>query len=237
MSYIFNRINLLVVIVMIFLIAVSINEVAKYAKHVSLSNEAAYAQWFVSQKTHFKTQENCQQSTGYICSYEECDSVPIGESYEDLCGKDFTKGWRPTTVSIPEVFRQILSIRLSIGQKGSKQTYEIEPRAETIRLFTEQTSDSQSESKKIQSHDITLLINSFIYYDFIGISQLAASPTDSATEQTTITINTEKLKPNGTEFASFAVSCQTSLCPRGINDLRSNILRLWGGQQQGITLP
>jgi RNA polymerase subunit RPABC4/transcription elongation factor Spt4 len=176
MSYIFNRINLIVVVVMIFLITMSMNEVAHFAKRLDLSNKAAYAQWFTSHKTVFSTQEDCQKNTGALCNYEECDYIPDGQTLSEVCGKNFTKGWRPTIVTIPEAYRDIASLQLSIGPAASRQIIEIKPNDLTIQYSSLGSSDSSVKTKPIKSHDLTLLVNNMISYEFLRIAEVRVHP-------------------------------------------------------------
>ena len=43
----------------------------------------------------FVSQEECEQKTGKTCSLQMCDYVPPGKTFEEVCGKDFKKGWVP----------------------------------------------------------------------------------------------------------------------------------------------
>ncbi len=57
-----------------------------------------------AQKIVFVSQEECEQSTGKPCTFQMCDYVPAGKTFEEVCGKDFKKGWvpiPPTSNSLP----------------------------------------------------------------------------------------------------------------------------------------
>ena len=41
----------------------------------------------------FATQEECEKTTGRPCNFQMCDYVPEGKTFEEVCGKDFKKGW------------------------------------------------------------------------------------------------------------------------------------------------
>ena len=46
-----------------------------------------------AQQTVFVSQEECEQKTGESCNFQICDYVPPGKTFEEVCGKDFKKGW------------------------------------------------------------------------------------------------------------------------------------------------
>lgn len=50
-----------------------------------------------TQQTVFASQEECEQKTAKSCSFQMCDYVPSGKTFEEVCGKDFKKGWTPNT--------------------------------------------------------------------------------------------------------------------------------------------
>lgn len=52
-----------------------------------------------TQQIVFSTQEECEQKTDKSCSFQMCDYVPPGKNFEEVCGKDFKKGWVPISVS------------------------------------------------------------------------------------------------------------------------------------------
>ncbi|MEK7147235.1 MAG: hypothetical protein AAB772_03215 [Patescibacteria group bacterium] len=43
----------------------------------------------------FPTQQECEQTTKKQCGFKTCDFIPKGKTYEEVCGKDFRKGWVP----------------------------------------------------------------------------------------------------------------------------------------------
>lgn len=47
-------------------------------------------------ETIYPTQEECQQKTGKFCHFRTCDYIPPGKTLEEICGKNFTKGWIPS---------------------------------------------------------------------------------------------------------------------------------------------
>lgn len=55
-----------------------------------------YRQYFSGEKEKtFLTEEACEKETQKSCSFAMCDYVPEGKTFEEVCGKDFQKGWRP----------------------------------------------------------------------------------------------------------------------------------------------
>lgn len=46
-----------------------------------------------SEQIVFFTQEECQQETGGDCRFQNCDYIPSGKTMEEVCGKNFKKGW------------------------------------------------------------------------------------------------------------------------------------------------
>jgi hypothetical protein len=43
----------------------------------------------------FSTKAECEQKTGKSCGFEMCDYIPAGKTIEEVCGKNFKKGWVP----------------------------------------------------------------------------------------------------------------------------------------------
>ena len=42
----------------------------------------------------YSTQEECEAKAGCTCGFVQCDYVPPGKTFEEVCGKDFKKGWQ-----------------------------------------------------------------------------------------------------------------------------------------------
>lgn len=55
----------------------------------------------IAPSTAFATQEECESKTNKVCSVSNCDYVPQGKSIEEVCGKGYKKGWKPTTQNLP----------------------------------------------------------------------------------------------------------------------------------------
>ena len=47
----------------------------------------------------FVSQEECELQTGNSCDFQMCDYIPLGKTFEEVCGKDFKKGWVPVSDS------------------------------------------------------------------------------------------------------------------------------------------
>ena len=43
------------------------------------------------------SREECEDATGAPCDFRQCDYVPPGKTFEQICGKGFRKGWVPRT--------------------------------------------------------------------------------------------------------------------------------------------
>lgn len=43
----------------------------------------------------FSTKKECEQTTSKTCDFQTCDYIPSDKTTEEVCGKDFQKGWVP----------------------------------------------------------------------------------------------------------------------------------------------
>jgi hypothetical protein len=41
----------------------------------------------------YSSESECEAATGLKCTFEMCDYVPEGKTFEEACGKNFKKGW------------------------------------------------------------------------------------------------------------------------------------------------
>jgi len=82
----FNRMNRKKVFVALFTIF-AIGIVGHFAL---VKNQAPTSQ---TQQVVFASQEDCEQKTGKSCTFQMCDYIPPGKTFEEVCGKDFKKGW------------------------------------------------------------------------------------------------------------------------------------------------
>jgi len=47
----------------------------------------------LSERKVYTSQKECERQTGKICDFQMCDYVPEGKTIEEVCGKNFQKGW------------------------------------------------------------------------------------------------------------------------------------------------
>ena len=163
MQYFFNITNLFAVIVLGLVFALSLNEVAKLAGKMQTAQRFAQAQLLGTRNT-FTSQEECQSKTGYICYYEECNYVPVRKTLAEVCGADLKKGWKATTTAIPENFRRVVAVRLTVTTKESVGTLEMRPRELTIAYQSTPTGSSNQvkRSHLIRASDVTRITNKMI---------------------------------------------------------------------------
>lgn len=43
----------------------------------------------------FSSEIECKKETGKECDFKMCDYIPEGKTIEEVCGKNFKKGWYP----------------------------------------------------------------------------------------------------------------------------------------------
>lgn len=76
----------------IFLIIVIVIVIIAIGYAVFLKNQTPISP---ARQEVFFSQEECQQKTGKSCSLQMCDYIPPGKTPEEVCGKNFKKGWVP----------------------------------------------------------------------------------------------------------------------------------------------
>ncbi len=236
MSYIFNKFTLLVIAGIIVIFTFSINEVVKLAKKMQRAQAVAYEDWASGQKTAYKTQEECQGVSSTICDYSECDFVPIGTTYEEICGKDFVTGWKPTNVVIPPVFQHIERIVLTIAAPASQAEIEIDANKLSITYRSAAIGQMMQdiETKKITAPDVTRVVNRMILYDLadVGLNEMQTEP--NATILNIHTVATE-LPASGSPFEKataleHTIQCELEKCQQGILDVVKEIQRVWSAK-------
>ena len=85
----------------IFIVLLAIIVVGAVGYFAIVKNKALTPQ---TQQAVFTSQGECEETTGKPCSFQMCDYVPPGKTFEEVCGKDFKKGWTPrATTSNPPV--------------------------------------------------------------------------------------------------------------------------------------
>lgn len=43
----------------------------------------------------YLTQGECEEASAQTCDLVSCDFIPIGKTFEEVCGKNFIKHWEP----------------------------------------------------------------------------------------------------------------------------------------------
>ena len=56
-------------------------------------NKQNFFESSLPQQQVFRSQQECEEITGRQCSNQACDFVPTGKTVEEVCGKNFKKGW------------------------------------------------------------------------------------------------------------------------------------------------
>jgi hypothetical protein len=56
----------------------------------------------VSNPAIFITQKECEKNTGRSCYFENCDNIPKGKTAEEICGRNFKKGWVASKENLTE---------------------------------------------------------------------------------------------------------------------------------------
>lgn len=230
MPYVFNKITIIVIVGIVFITVMTFNEVAKFATKVKARNAVVYSDWIDQQVKTYATQEECQQDTLSICNFSECDFVPIGTSVEEVCGEDFSRGWRSTSVAIPVLYQDLASVELRIAVPSSTGVLTIVPPQGEITYTSESSEGSLvQERKDIAYHDSVLITNKFVLYEFTRLAE-RSTPQDAVIDtDTTYTLSVHPCALNNDcEFESVSVFCRAPECSREIIDIKNDILRLWG---------
>lgn len=48
----------------------------------------------------FDSQKECEEKTGKVCSFQMCDYIPEGKTFDEVCGKGFKEGWASTSAPL-----------------------------------------------------------------------------------------------------------------------------------------
>jgi len=230
MNYVFNKFTIIVVIGVVFITVMTFNEAAKFVTKVRARNVLVYSAWLDQQGSTYATQEKCQQITSSICNFSECDFVPIGTSVEEVCGDDFSKGWRPTSVTIPEFYQSINEIRLRIETVSSVGILSILPQEDEMTYTSESSGEIVTQKKiAITMQDSLFMTNKFILYEFIRLAEDADESEDIKNDETIyrISIVSDTLQDDNADDTA-SISCQASTCTREVADIKNAIIRLWG---------
>lgn len=227
MNYFFNKLTVLLVVGITFILTMSLNEVTKYAEGVELRNRQALESWQESARTQYKTQEECQEKNDVICNFESCDYIPAGKTLEEVCGPDFTKGWKPSLVPIPPFYRNIDTIELTIHGKAGDQRLTVLP--SDLQMTYTGTNGTLSSPKSIELYRITFLTNKFILYEYDALAMRISAPTATSTDPVRYTLAlTAWSGAESMKLPDVSISCWQSRCLREFTDLKNDIIRLWG---------
>jgi hypothetical protein len=228
MSYIFNKTNLGVVVVLVIIFIMSINEIAQFTKKLKLENQAAYAAWTSRQDSTFRDLESCQRATKSICTYEDCSIIPSGQTFDEACGKDFKPGWKASDIVIPELYKNISSFSLAIDTAESQGLIRLDPQVQIMTYAsTSGIGDTpRTQTKTLLTQDITFLTNKFISYEFDRLTKILPRA-GRKSGQKTYTLSFISSTSKSQTPVEYSTTCIESQCHADIIDLKNEILRLW----------
>jgi len=183
-------------------------------------------------QTPYRNQEDCQSQTGTICNYQTCDFIPAGKTFEEVCGKDFAKGWHASNVEIPKTYATARRLIFSGRTPTAQDELHINRSMATITYRATQGAKhiQTAETNSIEGRQITLLINKMILYDFLNMQK--NMPLPSATTSPVFAISL--VSGVGTQTGTTTVSCMQNSCSRNFSDIQNDFLRLWGKPLTGI---
>ena len=105
----------------------------------------------------YSSQEDCEQKTGMTCAFQNCDYTTKDKSIEEVCGKDFKKGWVPTENDIQQHefanWKTYTNKEFNFNLKYPKEIYNLE--LDTFPEF----------SKRNNTENIRKDFTEFMYYD------------------------------------------------------------------------
>src|SRR3989338_11330627 len=184
----------------------------------------------------FSTQEECEEKTGQRCSFEMCDYIPPGKTFEEVCGKDFEEGWNPLpyafridsassanfrdiTLKISAPFSQVM---LTIQGNG-RMLYEALARGEDVVRSEKRLPQDVMQDLLEKIRDVKLL-------DMRDRPQSADDPQDGS--QYSMVIGVKVFQPGIEQKTIFegnrSVSCYQDGCEPGFMELKNKIFELWG---------
>lgn len=156
----------------IFIASLLILVIAVAGYFVLIKNRILNSQ---SKQTIFISREECEQKTGKPCVNRACDYVPSGKTFEEVCGKDFKKGWvvkssieldlnQPTVQTKEDNFQygEIIKSRIGAGggilQNTDKSVIVIIPPLKQETEFTLSFKRSDFEVRSGQGSPLTISI-------------------------------------------------------------------------------
>jgi len=231
MSYIFNKTNLAIIIGVAIIFGLSANEIAQFVKKREAFARISYQNFTEQLQKTYISQEMCEQTSRHICIFETCDFIPAGKTYEEVCGENFEKGWKPTNEVIPEIYRNLLAIRLDIASVSRRGTLKITPRLNEITYTSVYgAGEPTTATKKITTNDGTRLVSKLVLYDFLGLARRIDQPVETNKRYTiTLLTDPEQINDDSQDSSTISLTCDAASCPREIIDVKNDIIRLWGG--------
>lgn len=233
MSYLFNRTNVFIVIVVGVIFTLSLNELVKLTQKFRLSQVEKFVRTQLDLKT-YGSQESCQEKSLYLCEYAECNFIPPGKTVEETCGANFVPGWQPTNIPIPEFFQNIDTIRLTIETDRSTGTIELLTRRSTASYYSTAFDDSETDPReqKIPQNDITRLINKMVLYE-LSTTLPETTPIPSEETHYTLYLASKKVTPLGIANADDSIKettirCVKNECSNELHSIIDTIIRIWG---------
>jgi len=188
-------------------------------------------------QTVFISQEECEQQTGSSCSFQMCDYIPSGKTFEEVCGKDFKKGWVPVSDSkSPEAQsfsidgRKIIDVVLNVDAPFSTAVLTIQNNNSVFYSAKQRSQDEIQDSSDLTSSQMNELARTIKDIDFLSMEDRPAGD-DDPQDGSTYTITIRILPDGPPELADpgvYPVSCYQFACEGNFLKLKDKIIKLWG---------
>ena len=198
------------------------------------------------QQTVFASQEECEQTTGKSCSFQMCDYVPPGKTFEEVCGKNFKKGWvaNPAASSSPSPSNsqpvktpshQGVIIEATLEINAPFSTAKLVIFADGSALYTAkqsgqaeiQTIHEAGTFTKAQMAELFNLIENNNFFSLKNRPYKDSDPLDGSTYALTI-----KIRPTGppelVDAAVHQVSCYQFSCEQKFLIIKNFIMQSYG---------
>lgn len=191
-----------------------------------------------TQQVVFVSQEECEQKTGKPCSFQMCDDVPHGKTLEEVCGKDFKKGWMPVfsppefpkTQSFTIDGRKIIDVVLEVDAPFSTATLTIRENGSVSYVAKQSGRAEVQESGTVTADQLNILAKMAQEIDFLNMNGHPAKhddPLDGSTYAISISILPQG-DPRLADPGIHSVSCYEGNCERNFLKLKDKIIELWG---------
>ena len=187
-----------------------------------------------TQQVVFATQGQCEQETGKPCSSQMCDNIPPGKTFEEVCGKDFKKGWVPTTSTQSQTItidgRKMVDITLKVDAPFSTATLTIQENGAVIYSATQRGQAEIQDSGTLTMAQVNELVKFIEETDFLAMKNRTKDANDPE-DGSTYTISL-RILPQGDPKLAFpgthSVSCYQFSCEHDFLRLKDEIIKLWG---------